>query len=1009
MESAGILYGDYDGKGNRLVVRTGDFSNLLYTVDGYLIGFSKSNQNNVNIDYFHFEKADFKKDETEKINAGFYSLEDWLEYWADKKKLSEIKKFEYINFRFVQENDIVVVEIQNTDYNTPKYNQIKKYEYTWDLPNQYLIANVPAGILIVPILQDYTPNITATSFFDNNKYLISQFASIDTKQKIAKNLVYAAYCMHHICNSIFPLFTSSEHQALIQEQKNYWTNPFSSNVSSLSEIELLNITKDFYLEVLNFYITGFRNKIRIEDAVGDKKFFFLSLFMSVKSLTTLTASIKLTILKSCASEMSRFFERDAVENLIVRVTSAFDANTLGQIDDFLDGLISENNEIKTGKESINLYRYIYDRMSKSWSLTVGLIQLSNWVIETDFKPTDTKGAFVQALYILWQFSKYNPYDDIGEIKQNVIGFKILDTSNNPKISYNVIGDNGINKLFYYSHESASELISYSSNNIDYFYYDLIFSNASPIVIPYNVEKKVGLYLNKFTFQFENNKIAVFEEYEGTFESDNSPAIESSSHALYGTYEIFQPVSLLNTKIDSVVPILTTTGNPAEINGLTLNSFIPIFVLKYYDDSNDRSNTETMLGYTVDGVLTFSGIGNLTKLRHLRWAALGATEFGIFTKQGLRVLLGGLEFSAGAVGYLANFIDCNANDEFCKNFKNFVMAFQLATLSLTVGDNLATFAMRKSAKGMVKATGKTTEAEIIAEIKSRLSAMNGNNSNTTVLDELSNNIYSFVVPLPIGLIKLIINKIKKAFDKVSWDLHPSYTDAFLTDYIKLCREELNLLDEDIIDLVVIANKQGKDGIKFIPPNELIKQTVFCIKEIKIRGYTAGFNDLIQYKQFCNVVKNQFIQNIDNLAGELSSHIGSLDIVVKGSAVRTLREGDPLVSLSGAAIPVKRADDIDMAFRLDPTDYDNFVEELKMVAIDILPTADADILIKKINKTDGKLQYDEIMEYFPIGNSDFTKKIKEAAGSHTNFYSDKIGFAIIKKGGKYDKKPEISFKY
>lgn len=240
----------------------------------------------------------------------------------------------------------------------------------------------------------------------------------------------------------------------------------------------------------------------------------------------------------------------------------------------------------------------------------------------------------------------------------------------------------------------------------------------------------------------------------------------------------------------------------------------------------------------------------------------------------------------------------------------------------------------------------------------------------------------------------------------------YTDAFLTDYIKLCRDELNLLDEDIIDLVVIANKQGKNGIKFISTDELIRQTNFCIKEIKVRGFTAGFNDLIQYKQFCNVVRNKFKQNLLDLPGDLSDHIGSLELVVKGSAARTLKQGDPLVSTSGVTIPLKKADDIDMGMKLNATDYDNFVEEL----INIINQGDIDLppgmakqLVTDIKATDGKLQYNEILDRIPLGNSNFTDKIKLAAVTHTNFNIKKINFAIIKRGGKYDKQPEIQFKY
>ena len=1010
MEQAAILYGDYDGKGNSLVIRTNELNNLLYTVDGYLIGFTING-----VDYFHFEKNDFKSEEVD-IDAGYFSMIDWLNYWAKNKELADINKFDNANFNKVQEGDLVIVKKQKISPNTAKYNLNEIYKYDWNFKDKYLISFIRNKIFIPSninaTIEDYTPETTATTFFNTNKGLINQITNSQNKEYLAQNLIYSSYCIHHICNSIFTLFTDSSHQNLINEQKTYWSNPFS-NTSGLSELELLNLTKDFYTEVLNFYVTGFRNKVKIQEAIGDKKFYNLTLFMSVKSLTTLTSSIKLKVLKSAADEMSRFFERESVENLIVRLASSFDNDTVNRIDEFLEGLIDPKNYILIGnanEDKVTLYQYLYDRMSTSWNITKGLIQLSNWVGNTKFKATDTKGAFVQTIYLLWQFSKYNPYDNNGNIKTNILGFKKLDNNNNPKISYNIKGNND-NKLFYYSHESASEQVSYTENDIDYFYYDVIYANAAPLLIPYNVEKSVGLYLNKMDFTFTKNKISVSEIYDAIYETDDGP-MRDIRDALYGTYDIFQPVSLLNTNIESSVPILTTTGNTSEINGLTINSFIPIFVLKYYDDSNDRSNTETMIGYTIDGVLTFSGIGNLTKLRHLRWAALGAEEVGLFTKQGLRVALGGLEFSSGVVGYLANFIECNANDEFCKNFKNFVMGFQIATLSLTAADGIATLAMRQSAKGVVKATGKTNEAEIIAEIKARLKAMDGNNSSPETIDRLSNHIYLFSgVPLSLPLIRAIRDKILKAFKGKTWDIHPSYTDAFLEDYIKLCKSELNLDDKTIIDLVVYGNKPGHKNIKFIEPKELEKQTLFYVKEISVRGFGGGFNNLVQYKQYCNAIKNGFKQNLLSFpANDLSDHITSLEFVMKGSSARTLKLGDPKISHSGAIIPLKNAGDLDMGFRLNALDYDNFLEELKKVARDVFDSeTDYTNFIRQIDKTDGKLQYDEIFKLLPIGNSNFAKKIQEIGKPFTNFKSENIGFAIIKKGGKYDTQPEITFKY
>ncbi|MBB5332897.1 hypothetical protein [Chryseobacterium koreense] len=295
MEQAAILYGDFDGNGNALVIRTAGLSNLLYTVGGYLIGFTVNG-----IDYFHFDKTDFGKGDI-FINAGYFSLEDWLSYWADEKKLSEIRKFDYVNFTKVKKDDQIVIEKQKTSLDTANYNWNEVYKYIWNVDEYRLPFSkdiyMPSNA--VKTEKAYTEVNTATNFFQNAKILINLVES-ENQSNLMKTLVYSAYCIHHICASILPLFTEASHQQLIAEQKAYWSNPFP-DTSGLSEFELINLTKDFYTEVLNFYVTGFRQKVRIQNAVGDKKFYHLTLLMSVKSLTTLTSKIKIKVLKSATN------------------------------------------------------------------------------------------------------------------------------------------------------------------------------------------------------------------------------------------------------------------------------------------------------------------------------------------------------------------------------------------------------------------------------------------------------------------------------------------------------------------------------------------------------------------------------------------------------------------------------------------------------------------------------------------------------------------------------------
>ncbi|EJL75367.1 hypothetical protein [Chryseobacterium populi] len=1024
MEQAAILFGDFDGKGNALIIRMNNLSNPVYTVDGYLIGFTANN-----IDYFQFDKTDFKENE-EKINAGYYSLQDWLEYWADKKKSNEIRKFDNSNFMKVQVGDQVSVVKQKITYDAQSYNLNEEYKYTWNLANVYSVPFKRNKIYIpdniTPQLKVYNPEGNATEFFNNNMYLINNMSSIEKKNEVASYLIYSAYCIHHINNSILTLFTEASYQSYIIEQKAYWSNPFSG-ASNLQESDVIKLLRDFYQEVLNFYVTGFRCKEKIKNAVGNKKLFYLTLFMSVKALTTLTAKLKIEVLKESVDEMSRIFEREAVENLAVRIANSFNANSLDRIDEFLEGLVKYENCIEKEDIKYTLYQYIYDRLSTSLNITKGLIQLSNWIVNTKFKATDTKGAFAQAIYILWQYSKYNPFTEAGELKPNVIGFKKLDNSTTPKISYDTVGDNNITKTFYYSHEAASEPFSSTVGNSYNFYFNVVYENAAPLIIPYNSNKSVGLYLNSFNFEFSGFKIKASEKYVAHYSTRGG--MTQPKEALYGTYDIFQPVSLINTDIDSPVPIVTTTGNPTQISGLTINSFIPIFLLKYYDDAIDKSNAETLIGYTVDGVLTFSGIGNLTKLRHLRWAALGTSEAGIFIKENLRVLLGGLEFSSGVVSYLANFIDCNDNDEFCHNFKNFAMAFQLATLSLTAADGLASIAMRKSAKGMVQATGKTSQAEIIAELKNKLAGIDGNNSGQDIIDELAANIYYMDDAGSIldRLLKYSKDIRKRVNDKVDFanKVRGNAFDMFFysADDIKEIAEHVLLksnlagdfLERFCADLVYIASKEGKK----ISKAELKKQISFWFDEIKKRGYASGFASLQKFKSFGQKANNYFKNEFQFWDEEILANIDfehyddyddwldfnfedKVKLKVQGSANRKYLQGDPLEHVSGNDLPTGNPGDFEFALEMNPDDFNIFIQ-----------------ICKEYGKHNGKARLDNIGNISSKGffhkddilalfGSKFVDGLKNSTKMDLQpLLREKINFAIVKKGGPYDLEPYLDF--
>ncbi|UFH30757.1 hypothetical protein LNP04_12305 [Chryseobacterium sp. C-71] len=1015
---AAILYGNYDGKGNALVIRTNNLVDPLYTIGGYLIGFTKNH-----IAYYHFVKSDFKNDDKNSIDAGYYSVDDWLRYWADQIKIEEVRKFENVLFEHVMNGDLIVIQKHKIAQNMINYNINEEYEYVWN-SNQHLLPftekiYIPAGITAVPLT--YNPQQNATNFFNNTKHLINQVSG-DKKDELSKALVYSAYCIHHINNSILTLFAEPAYLDLITEQKNFWSNPFT-DTSGLNEDEIINLVHNFYVEVLNFYSTGFRSKKKIESASQNKKFFYLTLFMGVKALTSLTSKLKLEILKSATNEMSEYFEREAVENLIVRIACSFDVNSLNKIDEFLEGLIKQENLIN--KEQVTLYQYIYDRMSTSWNMKKGIIQITNWIAKTSFQPVNTKSAFVQALYSLWQFSKFNPYNEDGELKTGVLYIKSLEPNKNkPSTDAFFVEDSSVpapNVLYNYSYETAYQVSIGVHSGWPYAYagdtehfYKIKYPSAAPISIPYESEKRIGIFFDNFTFEFNGTKIQATQNKLPWIDTDSYFSKYSETSQLYGTYDIFQPVSLINNNIDSAVPLLTIYGDKVKIgNGnLTINSFVPVFVLKMIDDLGDKSDAETVLGYAVDGVLTLSGVGNLTKLRHLKWAALGMQETALVSKTGLRIVLGGVEFTSGVLGFFANFVECSPNDDFCKNVKNFIMLLQLATLSVSAVDTVSTLALKASARRIAKAAGGNDAITIRQNVENRLRQLNPSADNASI-QQAASSIYLFSgVALSPKVIKAILKKISNAFKGKSWGMDVTYTDAFLTDYIKLCKQELGLTEDIITDLVYVANRK-EPANKFITTDQLILQTKFYVNEVLKRGFSAGFSNLNDYKQFCNTFRNKLKQNFSEMPKNLSHYFDDAEFVVQGSGTRTWKIGDPEPP-AGLIKPTKQPEDIDIGVVLQPWQYDAFQQELiksinQMIDTGTINKKQGALIVDRIRFSNDKIMYRKIFDELEINNKNFLEELRESCKDFTNFDAEGINFAIIKKYDQADLKPAIDFKY
>ncbi|WP_375587718.1 hypothetical protein [Flagellimonas aurea] len=309
-----------------------------------------------------------------------------------------------------------------------------------------------------------------------------------------------------------------------------------------------------------------------------------------------------------------------------------------------------------------------------------------------------KGQYVKAVYNLWLESKYNPFREDA----------VLDAD--------TVLANALNRFSYTPNNATWKFEDPSqTNEVDY--------DAAPLLLNYESEKVGVWYKDNFNFGFENRKVrADREEITGAVISNNGVVHQTKSYRPYGFYEIYQTIAIKASDADDTIVRMPLLGVD-EINQPSdyeyLNNAIPAFYLQYVDDLGDYSDAKQTIGTVADVVLTFTGIGNLTKLRHLKYLSLIRRLGTLNTVEKLRLAsaLGKVaslaETVTGALSVVLNFTtdNCtvyydNPGSEpdpqdpdyqdyiFCQKANLWLFALEVASLS---GDLLARRAFKRATK------------------------------------------------------------------------------------------------------------------------------------------------------------------------------------------------------------------------------------------------------------------------------------------------------------------------
>jgi hypothetical protein len=1006
MATAKILRGGW-------VIKIDNLSaNIKQDLDGFLVEFTIGGDT-----YIHRNRNDFKTLDitsiSNQLDNKYYKKAIFLMYYEGKASLIEVKESELANdkrIKIAEKGDKIVVT--KLFVQTP-YLFYEVYTSTFIYNgNSVNVLKVNGDINFPPDTLSQSPvkinaNINANNFFESRKGLINMFPN--EKDRAALLITKIGLLINMINEDIFPLFNIGgiDYSAYVDAQNLEWQNGSIFIQPTLVGLQL------FLDGLTEYYSIAYKNQNNIALSSGIEKLYWFAMLLTPSSLSSLPPQSKLDLLEFiCKYKLSSIKEKIPEENLVINILLSFSPNNISQIDGLLAHLITF--PILNSNQSI--YEILYSKLSTSTNIKEGLLGLSNWVFKTDFKPTKTKEQFVQAVYALWQLSKFNPYGEDGSIKQDSIGFKIL---NADTAKYDNIA-NAPSTTFTYSYEVSYKVISQPNSHIpeiNDISYQEVYKNAAPILFPYESEKFAGVFFDNFNFRFDGAKITATQTFLLGIEAVNGGIgtigllKEKKQDVLYGTYDIYQPVSLLSTNIETKSALSTVNGNNIVVNGNNINSLIPIFVLKFIDDAGDRSDAETVIGYVVDVVTTYAGIGALAKLKHLRWAATGAETVGLFTLDGLRLVVGGVEFTSGVLGFFANFVECDPNNSFCNGVKTFIIALQLASLTINATDSLATFAMRRSAGRVIEEAGGANEAEIVQNIKDRLIALNAS-ANVDTVGEAANAIYrsgrlySFPANIFASIERTVKGFISSSRNIGKFVLHSDYTNSVIHNFIERCLN-LNVDQRVITDLLIFANRKAK----YINPEQLLLRLDYMRALLK-RGYTAGFESLTQFNTFGRTFKNKFLDNLDLIGGGFDEFLESMEVVVKGSATQTWKTGDEIIN--GITRPLREADDIDIAIRLTRKDYLGFRERLKEVIedYDLLTKGQKNGLRGQIDMGTDMLKYDNVFKKIPIANSNYYYSIADACEPFTRFKKEgnirKITFSIILKDGLYDNFPELLFK-
>ncbi|MDX6182592.1 hypothetical protein SGQ44_10690 [Flavobacterium sp. Fl-77] len=1035
-------------------IRIDNLEKRFYNLQGFLTEFTiiASQKKYVHVDSFEFSGFG------EKHYKGYVLESELLKYYANEIVINELTKHVLLkeNIKSAQKDDIVKVSFLNVDSNTDVFYKLERKSFLF---NQNLKLLDEKGNIKFPTsgvtsaLEDVSAvqNQTAKDFFTNKFPILASFVDNDVRKSAHYILVKIGLKIAEIEREIFSKFDESSDGDIynyITKQRNVWT---TKDIFGEPSIQKLN---NYYDSISLFQEAAYKNTLKLQNAVPAKRLYILALCLDAESLTIMNYEEKIKLLTYLNKEtLSATFEQEEDERLVLSICASFDLTNSDQIDLFLDKLILTK---PYSDSDFTLYQCLYSKMSTSTKMFEGVISLVNYVVNTDFKPTTTKAYFVNNIYALWILSKYNPFNDEGSYKANTIG---LISQYSDLVEIETYVDTS-NYLFKYTNYYASDPI-FENGEVEGVSYTILKGyketrpDAAPIVMPYYNQKMstafgekylvLDPYVTNFELSFSGEfikaeqKCTQWRRYENISTPDphdyiyNTNLAAGSINVPFGTYKIYQPVTLTNFNFESRQYYSFSTGEDITVNATKINTLIPMFVLQFIHEDTGRSNAEDIIGFSVDVASTATGIGSLQKLKHLRWAATGTAEIGLFTIDGIRIFIGGVEFSSGVLSFLGNFVECSTNDAICNGVKGFLNYLQLACLAFNTTDGLASNMAKFKAKKLIDSANEIgTNNNSLDNLTEVLGGTaEANTAAITILefaDETSNS--ERINKIADRVLKLFQDKVNFKYNVGKFKLD-QYSIQAIREIVEHLSTKVNtvaiesIFDNLCKDFIFTGSRKGADNLKLISKEQLIKRINFFYDVVQVRGFTSGFNSLSHFKGFCTKTRTFFSNNfrfwndndLDDIVAVFPSFADHIDdywmsakfdfkkrirLVVQGSANTKHNTGEPHVGLLAEDLPDGIPGDFEFALIFKDKDFQVLGKlfKKKHKGFNEITYIEKGFLISEAK--DG-INLEDILD------KSFIKNFRNAISDDINFASKKVKFAIVKEGSKYDTQPYTDFKF